>query len=190
MELIELIDTFGLITVICGVISSMLCGIIKLPIVNMIRKYDRTNAIDTKKTSDKIRNACNLIVGLLSVIFVSAWYLLTRSFSVFLDVRIYAEMLGAFTCAKFVYMIYEGIGKCSIKKLLHMLVNALKLKFNKNHTAAPKTAALSVIQQFFVDAVHLPLTDDQLSQLNQLLLANEKTIMLNKLNGGNHASNY
>lgn len=174
MELIELIDTFGLITVICGVISSMLCGVFKLPIVNVIRKYDRANAIDAKKTSDKIRNACNLIVGLLSVILVSAWYLLTRSFSVFLDVRIYAEMLGAFTCAKLIYMIYEGVGKCSIKKLCHMLINAIKLKFNNNQTAATKTSTLSVIQQFFVDAVHLPLTDDQLSQLNQLLIANEK----------------
>lgn len=174
MELIELIDTFGLITVICGVASSMLCGVIKLPIVNMIRKYDIANAIDAKKTSDKIRNACNLIAGLLSVILISAWYLFTRSFSMFLDVRIYAEMLGAFTCAKLIYMIYEGIGKCSIKKLLHMLLDAIKHKLNKNQITASKATTISVIQQFFTDTVRLPLTDDQLSQLNQLLNTNEK----------------
>lgn len=174
MEIIELIDTYGLVIVICGIISTILCGIIKIPIINVIRKYDHVNGVNSKKTADKIRNVCNLLVGILSIIFVAMWYVFTQSFNVFLDIKIYAEMLGSFTCAKVIYMLYEGVGNCSIKKLCHSILDFFHKKIITHKKNASKQTTLTIIQDFFINTIHLPLTEEQLSELNDRIISNER----------------
>lgn len=66
MEILEVIDKYGLVVVIIGLLSSAVCGAIKVPVAKKIR----SKALSERAASDRIRAVCTLIVAVSSVIGV------------------------------------------------------------------------------------------------------------------------
>ena len=168
MEILEVIDKYGLVVVIIGLLSSAVCGAIKVPVAKKIR----SKGLSERVASDRIRAVCTLIVAVSSVIGVVLFRCVSvRSLLPFKTKQLYLEILNAIVFSKIAYMLYEGKGDISLKKWLHTLWDKL---FNKNERTAPEESGngfelISVIQKALTDAVHLPLTDSQKDKLSEYL---------------------
>lgn len=168
MEFIDIVNEYGLVVVVIGLISSVLCGMIKTPIVRHIRSL----GLGEKATSDRIRNVCTAIVAIFSIIGVSAYYcILAHSFSPLLNTSVYLEILGAITFSKIAYMLYEGVGVVSIKRGIRSLINKI---CSKAEDLPPEdkdsvTDWVNITQSVLIDTLHMPLTDNQKSVLEQAL---------------------
>ncbi len=168
MEILEVIDKYGLVVVIIGLLSSAVCGAIKVPVAKKIR----SKALSERAASDRIRAVCTLIVAVSSVIGVVLFRCVTvRSFSPFKTKQLYLEILNAIVFSKIAYMLYEGKGSVSLKKWVHSLWQKI---FTKTTSTEPDGGngefdLISVIQSALTDAVHLPLTDSQKNTLAEYL---------------------
>lgn len=168
MEILEVIDKYGLVVVIIGLLASAICGAFKIPIAKKIR----LKGLSERVVSDRIRAVCTLIVAVLSVISVVLYRCIpVHSLSPLKTKQVYLEILNAIVFSKIAYMLYEGKGKVSLKKWLHTLCDKL---FYKNERTAPEESdcgfeLISVIQTALTDAVHLPLTDSQKVTLSEYL---------------------
>ena len=177
MELLQLIYEYGLLVVVCGILASMVCGAIKIPVS---RKIKARADLTEKQKSDRIGNVCTLIVAVFSVLFVAAWHcILTHSFTCLLEKKVYLEILAAFTFSKIAYGLYEGFGKVSLKKWMHAFVNKIKRKLadkkaRKQSITVASAVAVTVesffetIKEFAANEV-IPLTDEQAERLAQEL---------------------
>jgi len=164
MELLEFINQYGLLVVICGILASIICGAIKVPIA---RKIKANAELTEKQVSDKIRNVCTLIVAILSVIFVATYHCVTtHSFDCLLDKKVYLEILSAFTFSKIAYALYEGCGKVSLKKFIHNLIQKIIDKKQSGEKVESVDIFLEEIEQFFINEMGLPLTTEQTLKLH------------------------
>lgn len=168
MEILEVIDKYGLVVVIIGLLASAICGAFKIPIAKRIR----SKGLSERVVSDRIRAVCTLIVAVLSVIGVVLYRCIpVHSLSPLKTKQVYLEILNAIVFSKIAYMLYEGKGNVSLKKWLHTLWDKL---VNKNERTVPEESdcgfeLISVIQAALTDAVHLPLTDSQKVTLSEYL---------------------
>ena len=168
MEILEVIDKYGLVVVIIGLLSSAVCGAIKVPVAKKIR----SKALSERAASDRIRAVCTLIVAVSSVIGVVLFRCVTvRSLLPFKTKQLYLEILNAIVFSKIAYMLYEGKGSVSLKKWVHSLWQKI---FTKTTSTEPDGGngefdLISVIQSALTDAVHLPLTDSQKNTLAEYL---------------------
>lgn len=166
-----ILNEYGLIVVFIGLASSLLCGILKIPIAKKIRSLDITE----KQKSDRIRNICTIIVAVLSVSGVCLYRCLTvHSFAPFATKELYAEILSAIAFSKIAYMLYEGVGPVSIKKWLHALWNKIFSKTGSVSTSDQDaiTGIVETVQSILSD-MHLPMTESQKSFLDGKLRENE-----------------
>lgn len=158
MDVIDVINKYGIVVLVSGLIACILCGLLKVPIAKAVRaKYT-----ESKIASDKIRNFCTLVVAILSVVFVAIWYGVTDGAKVFMGTKVYAEMLAAFTAAKVIYMLYEGFDKASLKKLMHSLIERTK---SKSTVVEPiKDDVINFadkVQTILENDLHMPLVKEQ-----------------------------
>lgn len=163
MEVIDIMNKYGIVVLIGGLLACIICGLLKVPIAQAIRK----KCLDSKIASDKLRNACTLIVAVLSIIFVALWHGLVGGITVFQDTKVYAEMLAAFTAAKVIYMLYEGFDKASIKKLIHTLIDRFRSnKVPSNNVKIDEfTDYANKVQAILTNELHMPLVNEQLDIL-------------------------
>lgn len=168
MDAIEIINSYGIVVLISGLLACVLCGILKVPISRAVRAKNK----DSKVASDKIRYFCTLTVAVLSVIFVAIWYGATGGIKVFVSVKVYAEMLAAFTAAKVIYMLYEGFDKASIKKLVHALFEKFKTKSSENAATIVTDDVINLADRVQVILAHdlqMPLVKEQYTVLIERL---------------------
>ena len=156
-QLITYIDTYGLLVVIAGILSSILCGCIKVPIVRAIRAKN----LGEKATSNRITSVCTFIIAVFSSVIVIVYTCIkAHSFSPFMGVSLYSDILLAITFAKIAYMLYEGVGSVSLKKLAHQIFAKIKDKA-KNKKISSIQDYVELVQSVMVDTLHMPLTDAQ-----------------------------
>lgn len=164
-QIIAYIDTYGLLVVIAGLLASMLCGCIKIPIVKAIKK----KGLGEKATSNRITTICTLIVAIFSILIIVAYTCLkAHSFAPLMTVSLYSDILLAITFAKIAYMLYEGIGGASIKKWMHQLFKLIAEKA-RNSKASTVQDYVDIVQSVLTDTLHMPLTDAQKETLKKSL---------------------
>ena len=169
-ELLLYIDEYGLLVVVAGLMASILCGCIKIPIVNAIKKRN----LGEKATSNRITTICTVIVAFFSIaLIVSYQCLKAHSFEPLKTGELYSQILLAISFAKIAYMLYEGIGVVSIKKWAHELFFKISenLKNKKQSSAEEYT---NIVQAVLRDTLHMPLTDEQTQLLKDKLLKKDK----------------
>lgn len=164
-QIFAYIDTYGLLVVIAGLLASMLCGCIKIPIVKAIKKKN----LGEKATSNRITTVCTLIVAIFSILIIVAYTCIkAHSFAPLMTVELYSDILLAITFAKIAYMLYEGVGEVSIKKWMHQLFTAIAEKA-RNNKASTVQDYVDIVQSVLTDTLHMPLTDAQKETLKQSL---------------------
>lgn len=169
-ELLFYIDEYGLVVVIAGLVASILCGCIKIPIVNAIKKRD----LGEKATSNRITTVCTIIVAFFSIAFIVSYQCIkAQSFEPLKTAELYSQILLAISFAKIAYMLYEGVGVVSLKKWFHELFSKIaeKLK-NKKQSSAEEYA--NIVQAVLRDTLHMPLTEEQTQLLKDKLTEKDK----------------
>lgn len=164
-QFIALVDSYGLLVVMVGLISSVLCGCVKIPIVKHIQSQD----LGEKATSGRIAFVCTLIVaGLSAVIITVCSCVLAGSLAPLYTAELYSQILLSISFAKIAYMIYEGVGVVSLKKAFHSLFAYIKQRSNLKDSATVIDYAHAV-QKIMTDDLHMPLTEHQLETLTKSL---------------------
>lgn len=166
MEILELISQYGIINIIIGFIATLLCGCIKIPIVNTIK----LKTYSEKEAAEKLRSYCTLIVSIISSICVIVLAIITHNYN---WSKMISDILLSITCSKVIYALYEGKynngeGIISIKAWMHKLINTIKAKCNKEIPDNIKDA-ITIIQETLIEETHLPLTDEQIQALGEAL---------------------
>ncbi len=162
-QFISLVESYGLLVVLSGLLASILCGCVKLPIVNAVKKKN----LGEKATTNRISSICTILVAVFSVAIIVTWSCLTAgSFKVLLAPEIYSKILLSISFAKIAYMLYEGVGIVSIKKGMHILFQYLKTKMSQKKVDSV-SEFIDGIQTILIDDLHLPLTDHQKDILRQ-----------------------
>lgn len=160
-EIIEVLSKYGVVVVLSGILACAICGAIKVPVARMIRGKE----YGEKAASDKVRNFCTLAAAALSVLFVGLWYGVVDGYEAFYGSKVYAEMLGAFTASKVVYMLYEGFDKASLKKLIHSIIaNLRERKVSQREMVGVDGAVIDyveTVQTVLIEELKLPLTEEQ-----------------------------
>lgn len=163
----ELLNEYGLLVVVIGLASSILCGILKIPIAKKIQSLDITD----KQKSDRLRNICTIIVAVFSVAGVVLYRCITaHSFTPFASKDLYVEILSAITFSKLAYALYEGVGSVSLKKWLHALIDKIKgtAKTKSSGEKDEVTDWVEIVQEALL-GMHMPLTDSQRAELEEKL---------------------
>ena len=164
-QFISLVDSYGLLVVAVGLISSILCGCVKIPIANRIKAKN----LGEKATAGRISFVCTLLVALFStVIIIGCSCLLAGSFAPIFTAELWSKILLAVSFAKIAYMIYEGVGVVSIKKALHSLIFYIKERANLKDSATVSDYA-TAIQKIMIEDLHMPLTETQMETLKKSL---------------------
>lgn len=161
-QILSLIQEYGLAVVLAGLLASVLCGCVKIPIVQAIKKQN----LGEKATTNRVTTVCTAVVAFFSVVILAAGYLLftDTGWSVILSTRFVSKALLAISFAKIAYMIYEGIGVVSLKKGAHRLLELIVEKMkSKNLNSAADYA--DVVQSVLTETFHLPLTEEQKADL-------------------------
>ena len=170
-EIIDLINQYGLVVVISGLLASILCSIVKTPIVHHIQSL----GLSEKDQSTRIRTVCLLIVSILSIIFVVTYHcIVAKSLAPFKDIDMYHDIMGSITFSQISYAMYQGIGKVSIKKWLHDLYNTIKnnkesLSEENQEAFDEVTDLITRTRDILKNQLHLPLTDNQAEALEKSL---------------------
>lgn len=175
MTIEELLNQYGLLVVIVGVLSFLICGALKVPISKKINSLDLTE----KEKSQRLTFICTAIVTALSAIIIIVYYcVLEKSFEPLLDTDVYLKIAGAFAVSKASYAVYQGGGKVSLKEWLHELWNNIFIKIdttdNESEPVAEPTETAIVlteenvenslvdkIQSVLINRCNLPMTDEQ-----------------------------
>lgn len=164
-QIIGYIDSYGLLVVVAGLLASMICGLIKIPIVKAVRKKN----LGEKATTNRITSICTGIVAVLSVLIIIGYSCLSaHSFAPLKSMSLYSDILLAITFAKIAYMLYEGVGVVSLKKGIHKLFEILMTKL-KTKKSSDTENYVEGIQAILVDTLHMPLTDAQKEILKKQL---------------------
>jgi len=122
MDIIELLGKFGVLAVSSGILASLICGVIKLPIITKIKAKN----LDGKETTKRIENACFIVTTALSFIFIAVYYYITeRTFGFIKSGQFYGEVFMAMTVAKLTYGTYEAT---QLKALIHNIITSIREK--------------------------------------------------------------
>lgn len=167
MNFISLVEAYGLLVVLAGLLASILCGCVKIPIVKHIKKKN----LGEKATTTRIHSICTLLVAVFSVAIIVTWSCVTAgSLKPFSSPQLYSQILLAISFAKIAYMLYEGVGVVSLKKWMHQLYNYLKQRMaEKGEKAETARDYIEELQTALTDTLHMPLTDHQKELLKQTL---------------------
>lgn len=167
----SLIESYGLLTVVIGVLASILCGCIKTPIVNAIKKKD----LGEKATTKRITTVCTILVAAFSIIMVALYYCIkAKSLAPFTTLELYSQILLSITFAKIAYALYEGVGSVSLKKWLHSLWDSIKNKL-EGEKVSSTDEYIKIIQDILTESLHMPMTEAQQEMLKSKL---EKKILV------------
>lgn len=171
MDIIEIIEQYGLLNLLIGLLSVIICGILKIPIVEALEAKN----YDAKTLSDKTRFYCSIIVFCVSAGATAVIAAIRHSFVVDIFIQ---DTLLAYTCAKMLYAVYEGYykngeGVISLKNWVNKLYDWIVSKLKG--TVTDKTEkVLTAIQNAFTEVVKLPLTDEQLASIKEKIKTDVK----------------
>lgn len=164
-QFISLVDSYGLLVVTVGLMSSVLCGCFKIPISKRIKAKN----LGEKATAGRISFVCTLLVALFStVIIIGCSCLLAGSFTPIFTAELWSKILLAVSFAKIAYMIYEGVGVVSLKKAVHSLILYIKQKAELKDSATVSDYA-TALQKIMTETLHMPLTEHQMETLKKSL---------------------
>lgn len=164
-QFISLVDSYGLLVVTVGLMSSILCGCFKVPISKRIKAKN----LGEKVTTARISFICTLLVALFStIIIVVCSCLMAGSFAPIFTAELWSKILLAISFAKIAYMIYEGVGVVSLKKAIHSLILYVKQKAELKDSATVSDYA-TALQKIMTETLHMPLTEHQMETLKKSL---------------------
>lgn len=168
-KFVALLESYGLLVVLAGLISSILCGFIKIPVVNHIKKNALKKGLGEKAVTARITNVCTIIVGFFSIVLIAVYACVTaHSFKPLLTAELYSQILLSMSFAKIAYTLYEGAGVVSLKKWMHQLFAYIKAKHADRKIDSVQDY-IDVLQQILTEELHMPLTDHQKDLLKQAL---------------------
>lgn len=173
MDFMEILTEYGLVVVLAGLIASILCGLIKLPIK---KKIFASETLTDKEKSDRVRNICTAIVAVLSTLEIVIFRCVcAQSFSPLSTAELYTEILTAIAFSKIAYMLYEGVGVVSLKKWIQAVIDKIKNKVSGTPAEDSVKDFVSLAQSALTEILHMPLTDSQKEIFEKALRGDQET---------------
>ena len=168
-QFISLVDSYGLLVVVVGLISSILCGCVKIPIANRIKATAKAKNLGEKAVSGRISFVCTLLVAVFSAVIITVCFcVLAGSLAPIFTAELWSKILLSISFAKIAYMIYEGVGVISLKKAIHSLILYIKQKAELKDSATVSDYA-TALQKIMTETLHMPLTEHQMETLKKSL---------------------